>query len=791
MLLHVDNVKFRVKPTGQEIGGIKSRFTKSASIKEVTAKQLAAALTAGKTVQPGITPFSEESRKSGAKGTKDEDFSKQTVFMNDIDNKRTDVPIETPAHVAELLAQYGLKPAFMYETFNSTAALQRFRIALIADEDFTDRAERDRVQAALIVAFPQSDQSCINADRIFFGTDKGLIEGYTDFEAVCSKSDLLAFADAYKDAIQALTEQNVAPKADKPKFGEIIPTGQRHGTLVSFAATVLTKYGVCDKAHEVFMQRVAQCKEPKPDDEIAKIWRDACKHYEQKTSKAPGYIPPAEYATQDFVQSLIPSDYTDVGQAEMFAAVYGNKTKYSDATKWIVYDGTAWREDEIRAQGLVQELTTRQLEIARRMLSKAQAEENATAESGDSEAHKKAKKKVDFAMGFRSFVLAERKTSRIAAALTEARPALQIPVELLDKDPYLLNTPAGTVNLQTGKMKKHDPADYCTKITAVAPGTEGTDLFSDFLRRVTCNDSALERYLQEVAGMCAVGKVLRENLIIAYGGGGNGKSTLFNLLSRVMGDYAGGLSSDVLITNNRNNKKPEYAELRGRRLVIAAELEEGMRLDTATVKKLCSTDPIRGEKKFKAPFDFIPSHSVVLYTNHLPKVGTIDKGTWDRLVVVPFNANLRGMKDEIYNYADYLFDRAGGAVLLWIIKGAKRFIEHAGHIDVPECVKSACEEYRASNDWLHNFLTECCEVSPDYEVMSGDLYHTYTLYCTNVRDYTRRADDFKKALQNAGFVYHRTNKGMKIYGLRQKETDFEPYEGPTPFDNPPPLVGSA
>jgi len=454
MLLHVDNVKFKIKPTGQEIGGIKSRFTRSASIKDISTKQLAAALTAGRTVQPGITPFSEESRKNGAKGTKDEDFSRQIVFMSDIDNKRADLLAETPAHIAELLAQYGLKPAFMYETFSSTAELQRFRIALVADEDFTDRAERDRVQAALIAAFPQSDQTCINADRIFFGTDKGLIEGYTDFDAVCSKSDLLTFADAYKDAIQALTEQNTALKADKPKFGQIIPTGQRHGTLVSFAATVLTKYGVCDKAHEAFMQRVAQCEEPKPDDEIARIWRDACRHYEQKTSKGPGYIPPAEYVAQDFVQSLIPSDYTDVGQADMFAAVYGEKAKYSEATKWIVYDGTTWREDEIRAQGLVQRLTANQLDLASRLLMKAQAEENAAAESGDNEAQDKAKKKIHFARTFRSFALAERKTSRIAAALTEARPALQIAVGLLDRDPYLLNTPAGTVNLQTGKNQK-------------------------------------------------------------------------------------------------------------------------------------------------------------------------------------------------------------------------------------------------------------------------------------------------------------------------------------------------
>ena len=45
-----------------------------------------------------------------------------------------------------------------------------------------------------------------------------------------------------------------------------------------------------------------------------------------------------------------------------------------------------------------------------------------------------------------------------------------------------------------------------------------------------------------------------------------------------------------------------------------------MRLNTAVVKQLCSTDEIQAEKKYKDPFSFVPSHTLVLYTNHLPKV---------------------------------------------------------------------------------------------------------------------------------------------------------------------------
>ena len=51
--------------------------------------------------------------------------------------------------------------------------------------------------------------------------------------------------------------------------------------------------------------------------------------------------------------------------------------------------------------------------------------------------------------------------------------------------------------------------------------------------------------------------------------------------------------------NCKRNVKPEMAELKGKRLIISSEMEEGMRLNTAVVKQLCSTDEIQAEKKYK------------------------------------------------------------------------------------------------------------------------------------------------------------------------------------------------
>lgn len=749
MFLHVDQKMFKSKPSGSEIGGIKHRLTRPDSIKNLTVREIVTALSSGQTIQPGVTPFSDESKSMGRKGTVKEDFTEQTLFMVDIDNKRTDIPPETPEHAAGILAMHNLRSAFMYPTFGSKQDITRFRIALVCDTPVTDKGERDRIQSGLISLFPQADADCTNADRIFFGTDKGFIS--SDLDAVCSFADLLAVA---------------AQEAPMSKCGRTIPEGKRHKTLLSFAVSILKKYGISDTAYNEYLRRVGDCEAPIPEEELNRIWNDACKFYETTIASSPDYVQPDEFADLDSADTLEPSDYTDVGQANIFVANYGDRVKYTTATKYLVYSGTVWQESEIKAQGLSQELTERQLKDARKRVQQAQMELNMLKESGDSNAIKEAKQNLARQEKYRNYVLGRRKSGKVKATLTEARPKVEIDVASLDADGYLLNTPGGTVNLRTGELRSHNPDDYCTKITSVSPDDKNAEVFADFMDRVTCHDRELALYLQDIAGMCAVGRVLRENLIIAYGEGGNGKSTLFNLLARVLGDYSGSLSAETLTANCRKNKSPEYAELRGKRLVIAAELEEGMRLDTSIVKKLCSTDPILAEKKYKDPFTFVPSHTVILYTNHLPKIGTTDKGTWDRIIAVPFRANFRGQKGEIKNFADYLYDHCGGAVLNWIIEGAKRFIANDYNISPPDCVTNAIEQYKANNDWLDNFLSECCEIDLDFKQKSGELYSCYKDFCDRTGDYRRSLADFKQALTMAGYETKRTKNGALVFGLR-------------------------
>ena len=122
--------------------------------------------------------------------------------------------------------------------------------------------------------------------------------------------------------------------------------------------------------------------------------------------------------------------------------------------------------------------------------------------------------------------------------------------------------------------KAHDSKDYITKMTTCAPGDKGKQFWKDALKLFFCGDQELIDYVQMVVGMAAIGKVYQEHLIIAYGGGANGKSTFWNTIFRVMGNYAGKLSAEALTMNCKRNVKPEMAELKGKRLIISSEMEE-------------------------------------------------------------------------------------------------------------------------------------------------------------------------------------------------------------------------
>lgn len=688
----------------------------------------------------------------------------------DCDNDHSDDPEEWvyPSDVATAFP--GVSFAVHYsrnhmKAKGDKAARPKFHVFFAIDR-VTDSGQYSEMKKLVNSIFPYFDTKALDAARFFFGTKEPEVEIFN------GPMTLTTF----------LADDDFDANMDSGSYGDIvIPEGSRNATLSHYAGRILKRFGNTDEAHKHFAEVAACCQPPLEQSELDSIWRSAQRFY-GKVAAQEGYIPPEQY-NQDL--QLKPSDYSDVGQATVLAREYEGKLRYSPSTDFLVYNGRFWEESKPKAQAVAQELTTRQLEEAETEIKKATDEmmKNGAWELLASMGPKKAAmafsseqarsfQKYENATTYRNYAIKRRDSKYITAALKEAHPMVEIDQRQLDADEFLLNTPSATYDLRIGlpSAHAHTPADFITKQTTVDPSDDGMDIWQDALETFFCADNELIDYVQEIAGLSAIGKVCVEGLIIAYGEGRNGKSTFWNTLSRVLGAYSGNMSADTLTVGCKRNVKPELAEAKGKRIIIAAELEEGMRLNTSNVKQLCSTDEIYAEKKYKDPFSFVPSHTLVLYTNHLPKVGAIDAGTWRRLIVIPFNAKIEGSSD-IKNYADYLFNKAGGAILKWIMTGAKRVIEKDYHIVKPAVVEAAIQKYKDNNDWLSQFLDECCEIDSSYSAKSGDVYNAYRSYCMQVGDYIRSTTDFYTALECAGFERKRSKSARLLFGLQLK-SDF-------------------
>ena len=125
------------------------------------------------------------------------------------------------------------------------------------------------------------------------------------------------------------------------KSNRNIPQGQRNSTMSRMAGKLVKRFGVTDESYQKFLEKAAECEPPLPDEELETIWKSACK-FGKKVASQEGYISPEEYGKH----TLIPDDFSDVGEARTFVDSFSDEISFTVATDYLRYNGTYWEESE-------------------------------------------------------------------------------------------------------------------------------------------------------------------------------------------------------------------------------------------------------------------------------------------------------------------------------------------------------------------------------------------------------------------------------------------------------------
>jgi putative DNA primase/helicase len=350
---------------------------------------------------------------------------------------------------------------------------------------------------------------------------------------------------------------------------------------------------------------------------------------------------------------------------------------------------------------------------------------------------------------------------------------MSITVDELDPDPWLLNCQNGTIDLRSGELLEHRRADMITKETPVEyHEAAAAPTFEAFLETILPNED-IRSFVQRALGSAISGKVRDDVLVIFHGGGANGKSTLVHAVMEALGEYAIASAPDLLMSKGHSHPT-ELADLFGARLVSCMESEEGRRLNEGLVKQLTGRDRISARRMREDFWQFDPTHTIILGTNHKPEVRGTDLAIWRRLKLVPFGVTIPKAEQD-KDLSEKLQSELPG-ILRWLVEGCLQW--QANGLQEPDEVLAATDSYRSDMDTLAQFIEDSCTVHAGAQAPATPLWKHYTRWCDESGEKPLKQRAFGTRLGERGFESfkytdgpHKDRKGWAGIGLKSGQTD--------------------
>lgn len=397
---------------------------------------------------------------------------------------------------------------------------------------------------------------------------------------------------------------------------------------------------------------------------------------------------------------------TDNGNATAFITAFGHVVRYVPTwRKWLVWDGKRWRMDDD---------SSAVTDLARRF-AYALWDELARIASGLG-------KQLS---AVASFVRSTNQNHGIESMLSLARCDQRIVVQhdQLNANPYFLNALNGTIDLVTGALHPHSPQDHITQLARTKFDADADAVeWKKTITLIFDGDQELIRYCQQLLGYSVSGDIGEAILPICYGSGANGKSTVWNAIVELLGDY-GFVAPSKLLMGSSNEHATEVASLYQKRLVCIAEPEQNAKLREARVKELTGDATITARRMREDFWSFDRTHKFWMASNHLPQIQGGDEGIWRRVKLIPFTVDLRQRIEPKPNFHKWLVENEGPGILNWLIEGFRDYREN-GFIE-PQTVKNATGGYREQSDQLGQFIADRCIIEPSACVSSNELYRQY------------------------------------------------------------------
>lgn len=297
--------------------------------------------------------------------------------------------------------------------------------------------------------------------------------------------------------------------------------------------------------------------------------------------------------------------------------------------------------------------------------------------------------------------------------------------------------------------------------------------------------------LQEFAGAVLMGMTGR--VLFLSGDGGNGKSFVIDVLSRLVPDEA---RCSIAPHKLSAGHQAEYwvAQLAGRRLNVDADIPAGEMLESSEFKKSVTGDELMGRDPAGKPFKFRPRILHLYSANELPGTRDHSKGFWRRVLVLSFDRDFEADPDSGVSgdlailrastpreeFGAEIWRREREGILAWAVEGARRLLANAGQYTVPPSSSQIKDDWRRSSDQVAVFLEEECNADVDYWTTSADLHQHYNDWARRTNHGQLSSTKFGTRMRTLGFTERadrkrRSSRGYEYRVARLAQVDSSEY----------------
>lgn len=454
------------------------------------------------------------------------------------------------------------------------------------------------------------------------------------------------------------------------------------------------------------------------------------------------------------IRELKPLNYPryESSLAEIFAKVYKDTVRYCpEKREWLVYRDGIWQVD---IDGLfvterVKEFSILMTEYCAGIKDKDKQEPFA---------------RFIAKMGARNFR---------EHIIKDARSVCPISISTFDNKPYLINCINGTYDLRKCEFREHRCTDYLTMCTRFKyQSGQIYDRWNEFISEVAETEDKAD-YIQRALGYSIIGTTREECMFIIYGKTTrNGKSTLLNAITHLLGDYATVSPVSIVCRNGRTQNaesaSPTIASLKGKRFVTMAESSQYGKFDVETIKQLTGGESISTRNLYERQMIFTPQFTMWLSCNELPSVNDNTLFISDRVRVIEFSRHFRASERDIYLKEKFSTNEAMSAIFDWLIQGYKNY--RARGLTMSAEMQSVINNYEAENDIVLQFLIENCKRGES--INSKELYEVYKNWSkqNGIKPYSAKKFNADVESHSDWYTNIRRTKGYKIYdGLQLKE----------------------